>query len=166
MAIIPAEPYDFSFDPASVALVIIDMQRDFVYPGGFGEALGNNTSLLLKAVPPTEKVLKAARKAGRCGRDGDCSPPPAQIPACGFSAPGSCRRSNVISVQGLACPIVPIRRRATPVTCFVRHRVRSMRCRPPSLRPGSFPPRSPPPLIAGLFERFAGVGSEEAPLGG
>ena len=55
--------------------------------------------------------------------------------------------------------MVPIRRRATPVTCFVRRRVRSMRCRPPSLRPGSFPPRSPPPLIAGLFERFAGTTS-------
>jgi nicotinamidase-related amidase len=64
MAAIPAEPYDFTFDPASVALVIIDMQRDFVYPGGFGEVLGNDTSLLLKAVPPTQKVLETARKAG------------------------------------------------------------------------------------------------------
>ena len=64
MAIIPAEPYDFTFDPASVALMIIDMQRDFVYPGGFGEALGNDTSLLLKAVPPTKRVLDAARAAG------------------------------------------------------------------------------------------------------
>ena len=91
------------------------------------------------------------------GRDGDYSPPPAQIPACGFPAPGSCRRSNVIGVQGLASPIVPIRRRATLMTCFVRHGVRSTRCRPPSLRPGSFPPRSPPPLFAGLFERFTGT---------
>ncbi|HYM91206.1 MAG TPA: cysteine hydrolase [bacterium] len=59
-----AEPYDFEFDPRTAALLIIDMQRDFVYPGGFGEALGNDTSLLLKAVPPTERVLKAARGAG------------------------------------------------------------------------------------------------------
>ena len=65
----------------------------------------------------------------------------------------------MIGVQGLASPMVPIRRRATPVTCWVRRRVRSMRCRPPSLRPGSFPPRSPPPLVAGLFERFAGTTS-------
>jgi nicotinamidase-related amidase len=64
MAEIPAEPYEFAFDPAHVALVIIDMQRDFVYPGGFGAALGNDTSLLLKAVAPTKKVLEAARKAG------------------------------------------------------------------------------------------------------
>ena len=64
MAVVPAEPYEFTFEPANVALVIIDMQRDFVYPGGFGAALGNDTSLLLKAVQPTKKVLEAARKAG------------------------------------------------------------------------------------------------------
>ena len=64
MAVIPAEPYDFTFEPANLALVIIDMQRDFVYPGGFGAALGNDTSLLLKAVHPTRTVLDAARKAG------------------------------------------------------------------------------------------------------
>jgi biuret amidohydrolase len=64
MAVIPAEPYEFTFEPANVALVIIDMQRDFVYPGGFGAALGNDTSLLLKAVQPTRTVLAAARKAG------------------------------------------------------------------------------------------------------
>jgi nicotinamidase-related amidase len=64
MATIRAEPYAFKFDPASVALVIIDMQRDFVYPGGFGEVLGNDTSLLLKAVGPIKRVLGAARRAG------------------------------------------------------------------------------------------------------
>ena len=63
MAVIAAEPYEFTFEPGHVALVVIDMQRDFVYPGGFGAALGNDTSLLLKAVPPTKKVLEAARKA-------------------------------------------------------------------------------------------------------
>jgi len=61
---VQAEPYEFEFDPKTAALLIIDMQRDFVYRGGFGEALGNDTSLLLKAVPPTERVLKAARRAG------------------------------------------------------------------------------------------------------
>ena len=64
MTAIAAEPYDFIFEPAHVALVIIDMQRDFVYPGGFGAALGNDTSLLLKAVAPTKKILEAARNAG------------------------------------------------------------------------------------------------------
>jgi biuret amidohydrolase len=66
MAVVQAEPYEFTFEPANVALVIIDMQRDFVYPGGFGAALGNDTSLLLKAVEPTKKVLEAARAASLC----------------------------------------------------------------------------------------------------
>lgn len=59
-----AEPYDFEFEPESTALVMIDFQRDFVYPGGFGESLGNDTSLLLKAVPPAVRVLAACRAAG------------------------------------------------------------------------------------------------------
>src|SRR5215208_6573197 len=59
-----AEPYEFEFDPQSTALLVIDMQRDFVDPGGFGEALGNDVSLLRRAVPPTRRVLKAARAAG------------------------------------------------------------------------------------------------------
>jgi len=62
MAKVEAEPYEFEFDPASCALVIVDMQRDFVDPGGFGEALGNDVSLLRKAIKPTQKVLEAARK--------------------------------------------------------------------------------------------------------
>jgi biuret amidohydrolase len=64
MARVEAEPYEFEFDPATTALVMIDFQRDFVYPGGFGEALGNDTSPLLEALPPAAKVLKACRDAG------------------------------------------------------------------------------------------------------
>ncbi len=59
-----AEPYAFDFDPASTALVIIDMQRDFVEPGGFGESLGNDVSILRKAIAPTKLLLEACRKAG------------------------------------------------------------------------------------------------------
>ncbi len=61
---VKAEPYEFAFRPATTALVIVDMQRDFVEPGGFGEALGNDVSLLRKAIAPTRRVLDAARKAG------------------------------------------------------------------------------------------------------
>ena len=61
MAKVDAEPYEFEFDAKSCALVIIDMQRDFVDPGGFGEALGNDVSLVRKAIAPTRKVLEAAR---------------------------------------------------------------------------------------------------------
>jgi nicotinamidase-related amidase len=61
MTAVQAEPYDFEFEPRACALLVIDMQRDFVDPGGFGEALGNDVSLLRKAIAPTEKVLAAAR---------------------------------------------------------------------------------------------------------
>jgi len=64
MARVRAEPYVFRFEASSVALLIIDMQRDFVDPGGFGEALGNDVSLLRAAVSPTKRLLEAARKAG------------------------------------------------------------------------------------------------------
>ena len=64
MAKVDAQPYEFEFEPTSTALVIIDMQRDFVDPGGFGEALGNDVSLLRKAIAPTRKVLDAARRRG------------------------------------------------------------------------------------------------------
>ena len=61
---IQAEPFELPFDTAATALVIIDMQRDFVLPGGFGEKLGNDTSLLLAAVEPTRRVLEQARRIG------------------------------------------------------------------------------------------------------
>jgi nicotinamidase-related amidase len=61
---VPAEPYEFDFDPRTTALVVIDMQRDFVDPGGFGEALGNDVALLRRALEPTRRVLDACRAAG------------------------------------------------------------------------------------------------------
>jgi len=59
---IEAEPYELEFDPQSTALLIIDMQRDFVMPGGFGEALGNDVTPLQATIAPTRRVLEAARK--------------------------------------------------------------------------------------------------------
>jgi biuret amidohydrolase len=59
-----AEPATLSIDLGKSALVIIDMQRDFLEPGGFGEALGNNVSLLQAAVAPCKAVLAAARRLG------------------------------------------------------------------------------------------------------
>jgi len=61
---IKAEPYEFEFDPKTTALLIIDMQRDFVEPGGFGEALGNDVSILRKTIAPIKKILEACRKRG------------------------------------------------------------------------------------------------------
>src|SRR4051794_13803185 len=62
--VITAEPEPITLDWSSTALVIIDMQRDFMEPGGFGETLGNDVSQLARAVKPIGAVLKAARDSG------------------------------------------------------------------------------------------------------
>jgi nicotinamidase-related amidase len=61
---VTAEPYAFTCDSEHTALIIIDMQRDFVEPGGFGETLGNDVSLLQAVIPPLQVVLRATREAG------------------------------------------------------------------------------------------------------
>ena len=61
---VPADPQPFHFSPSSVALLVIDMQRDFLLPGGFGETLGNDVGRLATVVPPLQRVLAAARDAG------------------------------------------------------------------------------------------------------
>jgi len=64
MAIIEAEPYPFEFNRARASVIIIDMQRDFLEPGGFGAALGNDVSLLRRTIAPTRRLLEKARAAG------------------------------------------------------------------------------------------------------
>src|ERR1700687_39226 len=61
---VAAEPEPINLDWAATALVIIDMQRDFMEPGGFGETLGNDVSQLARAVKPIAAVLGAARDLG------------------------------------------------------------------------------------------------------
>jgi biuret amidohydrolase len=61
---IAAEPFAYDFAVSHTALVIIDMQRDFVEPGGFGETLGNDVSLLTAIVPACQAMLAAWRQAG------------------------------------------------------------------------------------------------------
>jgi nicotinamidase-related amidase len=64
LATIEAEPTPLSVDLSKTALVIIDMQRDFLEAGGFGAALGNDVSRLQRAVAPCREVLVAARRLG------------------------------------------------------------------------------------------------------
>ena len=64
MPLIAAEPYPFAFEPQAAALLIIDMQRDFLEPGGFGESLGNDVGQLRRTIAPTRHLLEAARGAG------------------------------------------------------------------------------------------------------
>ncbi len=61
---VEAVPTPFPLPPGQVALIVIDMQRDFLLPGGFGETLGNDVSQLAAVIPPLQEVLAAARAAG------------------------------------------------------------------------------------------------------
>ncbi|WP_020563246.1 cysteine hydrolase family protein [Methylosarcina fibrata] len=62
--VIEAEPEALAIDLARTAVIMIDMQRDFLEPGGFGESLGNDVSLLAAAIEPCKALLNAARQQG------------------------------------------------------------------------------------------------------
>jgi nicotinamidase-related amidase len=64
MKTIAAQPFDFAFEPARTALIVIDMQRDFIEPGGFGHTLGNDVALLKKIVPTVARLIETFRVAG------------------------------------------------------------------------------------------------------
>ncbi|OZD40531.1 isochorismatase [Rhodococcus sp. 06-1477-1B] len=59
-----ASPSEFTIDAATTTLLVIDMQRDFLLPGGFGESLGNDVGLLRRVVEPLVGLVAAAREAG------------------------------------------------------------------------------------------------------
>ena len=61
---VAAQPSPFPLPPGQVAIIVIDMQRDFLLPGGFGETLGNDVSQLAAVIPPLQELLAAARAAG------------------------------------------------------------------------------------------------------
>jgi len=65
MASIDAQPFAFEFEPKSLALIVIDMQRDFAEPGGFGESLGNDVSRITAIVPTVAKLIAGFRQAGQ-----------------------------------------------------------------------------------------------------
>ncbi len=65
MAVIAAQPYDYPLPTETgIALVIIDMQRDFLEPGGFGESLGNEVARLQAIVPTVQRLQQAFRDRG------------------------------------------------------------------------------------------------------
>ena len=64
MSSISAEPYPFELVGGQAALLIIDMQRDFLEPGGFGSSLGNDVALLRETIAPLQVLLAAWRAAG------------------------------------------------------------------------------------------------------
>ena len=96
---VDAEPGAFALDPDRTAVVMIDMQRDFLEPGGFGESLGNDVSLLSAAIAPCQALLALARRRRmlvihtREGHRPDLSDaPPAKVnrgaPSARIGAPG------------------------------------------------------------------------------
>ena len=64
MAAVPAKPFPFPLDRERCALIVIDMQRDFIEPGGFGESLGNDVSLVAAIIPTVKRLLDGCRAAG------------------------------------------------------------------------------------------------------
>jgi nicotinamidase-related amidase len=109
--VIEAEPAAIAIDPERTALVIIDMQRDFLERGGFGETLGNDVSLLTAAVAPCRALLAAARRRRmlvihtREGHRPDLSDaPPAKVergsPALRIGSPGPMGRILIRGEKG------------------------------------------------------------------
>jgi nicotinamidase-related amidase len=109
--LVNAEPAPVAIDIGATALVLIDMQRDFLEPGGFGEALGNDVSLLHAAVAPCRALLDAARRLGmlvvhtREGHRPDLSDAPrAKVergaPSLRIGAPGPMGRILIRGEQG------------------------------------------------------------------
>ena len=64
MTPIPARPYAYPFAPGHTALVVIDMQRDFIEKGGFGDSLGNDVARLEAIVPTTARLIGLFRRQG------------------------------------------------------------------------------------------------------
>jgi nicotinamidase-related amidase len=111
MPTIPAQPGEFSFPPGGLALLMIDMQRDFVEPGGFGETLGNDISRLRPIIPAVARTIEAFRRAGlpvihtREGHRPDLSDcPPAKLtrgkPNARIGDPGPMGRILVLGEPG------------------------------------------------------------------
>ncbi|HBG99963.1 MAG TPA: cysteine hydrolase [Rhodobacteraceae bacterium] len=111
-----ALPFAFRFDPARSALIVIDMQRDFIEPGGFGAALGNDVTPLQAIIPATARLIAAARGAGlpvihtrECHRPDLSDCPPAKRdrgnPALRIGDPGPMGRILIAGEPG--AEIVP-----------------------------------------------------------
>src|SRR3974390_1166992 len=61
---VAASPFPFRFEPARTALVVIDMQRDFLEPGGFGETLGNDLAPVIEVIPTVAQLIQCFRAKG------------------------------------------------------------------------------------------------------
>ncbi len=117
-----ALPFDFPLKREAVALIVIDMQRDFIEPGGFGAALGNDVTRLQAAVEPAARLIAGFRAAGRpvihtreCHRPDLSDCPPAKrlrgAPSLRIGDPGPMGRILIAGEPGAeivpACAAMP-----------------------------------------------------------
>lgn len=107
MPAVDARPFEYRFEPARAAVVMIDMQRDFILPGGFGEALGNDVSRLASALPAARALLEWARAGGlrvvhtkECHRPDLSDCPPAKLTRGGKTFIGEDGPMGRILVRG------------------------------------------------------------------
>jgi biuret amidohydrolase len=116
-----AQPYPFAFDPARTALIVIDMQRDFIEVGGFGSTLGNDVTRLEAIVPTVRALLDGARAAGlfvvhtrECHRPDLSDCPPAKrtrgSPGLRIGDPGPMGRILIAGDPGaeIVAPLRPV----------------------------------------------------------
>jgi len=114
--VIQARPFDFPFEPATLGLVVIDMQRDFVEAGGFGASLGNDVARLQAIIPTVGRLIAGFRRAGlpvihtrECHRPDLSDLPPAKRdrgnPALRIGEPGPMGRLLIAGQPG--AEIVP-----------------------------------------------------------
>jgi nicotinamidase-related amidase len=108
---VEANPFPFCFAVERSALIVIDMQRDFIESGGFGESLGNDVTRLQAIVPTVRKLLELCRRAGMLvihTREGhradlaDCPPAKRErgSPALRIGDPGTMGRLLIIGEPG------------------------------------------------------------------
>jgi nicotinamidase-related amidase len=101
-----AQPYEFTFPPKQTALLVIDMQRDFLSPGGFGEIQGGNLKAVDASIEPTKQLLGAFRRAGiavfhtREGHLPDLSDCPSSKLVRQAAAPGNSQHMKIIGDKG------------------------------------------------------------------
>jgi allophanate hydrolase len=101
-----AKPYPFTFPVRQTALLVIDMQRDFICAGGFGEIQGGNLEAVQASIRPTKALLEACRAAGliifhtREGHVPDLADCPSSKLIRQAAAPGNSQHLKVIGDKG------------------------------------------------------------------
>ncbi len=104
--VVPAKPYEFAFPVAKTALLVIDMQRDFLLDGGYGHIQGGSLEAVQASIAPTKRLLDTCRRAGlaifhtREGHKPDLSDCPSSKLLRQAAAPGNEQHKKIIGDVG------------------------------------------------------------------